>query len=83
MLFVVDGVSLTTLSSPVDQINCADDLFGCELFKLQFVSVHGEFSITQPRFEIDCEVSSRDVLRRGDLTNQPHLWLSACGQKID
>ena len=83
MLVVVDGVSLTTLSSTVDQINCVNDLFGCELFKLQFVSLHGEISITQSRFEIDCEVSSREVLRHGDLKNQPHLLFRACGQKID
>ena len=34
------------LSLNADPTNYANDLLGYELFKLQFVSLHGEFSIT-------------------------------------
>ncbi|WP_371229804.1 GlxA family transcriptional regulator [Roseovarius sp. 2305UL8-3] len=83
MLLLVDGVSLTTVSSTLEPFQLANRYMRRIAFDVQLVSLDGRDPTTQAGIPIPCQAASGDVLGACDMSGRPDLVILCCGQSVD
>jgi transcriptional regulator GlxA family with amidase domain len=80
MILVVDGVSLTTVSTALEPFQQVNTMLGEDRFHIQLVSLESTDPMTSAGVPIPCHLTSTDVLAKLNLQNRPDLLILCCGQ---
>ena len=80
MILVVDGVSLTTVSTTLEPFQQVNTMLGEGRFHIQLVSLESTDPMTSAGIPIPCHLTSTDVLAKLNLQNRPDLLILCCGQ---
>ena len=80
MILVVDGVSLTTVSTALEPFQQVNTMLGEDRFHIQLVSRKSTNPMTSAGIPIHCHLTSTDVLAKLNLQNRPYLLIFYCGQ---
>lgn len=80
MILVVDGVSLTTVSTALEPFQQVNTMLGEDRFHIQLVSLKSTNPMTSAGIPIPCHLTSTDVLAKLNLQNRPDLLILCCGQ---
>jgi transcriptional regulator GlxA family with amidase domain len=80
MILVVDGVSLTTVSTALEPFQQVNTMLGEGRFHIQLVSLESTDPMTSAGVPIPCHLTSTDVLAKLNLQNRPDLLILCCGQ---
>jgi transcriptional regulator GlxA family with amidase domain len=80
MILVVDGVSLTTVSTALEPFQQVNTMLGEGRFHIQLVSLESTDPMTSAGIPIPCHLTSTDVLAKLNLQNRPDLLILCCGQ---
>jgi transcriptional regulator GlxA family with amidase domain len=80
MILVVDGVSLTTVSTALEPFQLVNTMLGEGRFHIQLVSLEATNPMTSAGIPIPCHLTSTDVLAKLNLQNRPDLLILCCGQ---
>lgn len=80
MILVVDGVSLTTVSTALEPFQQVNTMLGEDRFHIQLVSLESTDPMTSAGIPIPCHLTSTDVLAKLNLQNRPDLLILCCGQ---
>jgi transcriptional regulator GlxA family with amidase domain len=83
MVLVANGVSMTTVSATLEPFHQANTQLRCNRFNLQLVSFYNDDPVTQVGIPVPCHASSKEVLARHDIADQPDLVILCCGQLMD
>ena len=80
MILVVDGVSLTTVSTALEPFQLVNTMLGEGRFHIQLVSLEATNPMTSAGIPIPCHLTTTDVLAKLKLQNRPDLLILCCGQ---
>ena len=80
MILVVDGVSLTTVSTALEPFQLVNTMLGEGRFHIQLVSLEATNPMTSAGIPIPCHLTSTEVLAKLNLQNRPDLLILCCGQ---
>ena len=79
IILVVDGVSLTTVSTALEPFQQVNSMLGEDRFHIQLVSLSSTDPMTSAGIPIPCHLTSTDVLAKLKLQNRPDLLILCCG----
>ena len=80
IILVVDGVSLTTVSTALEPFQQVNSMLGEDRFHIQLVSRKSTNPMTSAGIPIHCHLTFTDVLAKLNLQNRPYLLIFYCGQ---
>lgn len=83
MMVLVDGVSLTTVSSTLEPFQQANICMNQSRFEIQLVSLGGKNPTTRSGIPIPCQAASDDVLKHYDVADRPDLVILCCGLTME
>ena len=75
IILVVDGVSLTTVSTALEPFQQVNSMLGEDRFHIQLVSLSSTDPMTSAGIPIPCHLTSTDVLAKLKLQNRPDLLI--------
>lgn len=79
IILVVDGVSLTTVSTALEPFQQVNSMLGEDRFHIQLVSLSSTDPMTSAGIPIPCHLTTTDVLAKLKLQNRPDLLILCCG----